>query len=67
MANYQGPARNAHGSAYWLTVGWWWIPAKWLGRVSLWVLFLPLGIWRSVVNGRKKRDARERRGWQQAA
>jgi hypothetical protein len=30
----------------------------WLGRVSLWVLFLPLGLWRSVRHGRKKSEER---------
>jgi hypothetical protein len=61
--SYQGPARTAHGSVYWLLVGWWWAPAKWIGRVALWVLFFPLGIWRSYANNRKKRDLRERRGY----
>jgi hypothetical protein len=31
---------------------------KWLGRVSLWVLFLPLGLWRSVRHGRRKSEKR---------
>lgn len=31
-------------------------PVFWLGRVSLWVLFLPLGIWRSLKHSQKKRD-----------
>lgn len=62
-ATYRGPARTAHGTGWWLLIGWWLAPAKWAGRVLLWVLFLPLGIWRSVVNNRKKRDARERRGY----
>lgn len=56
------PARTAHGPAYWALVGWWWNPLKWLGRVALWVLFFPLGIWRSVVHSRKERDAKMRRG-----
>ena len=34
-------------------------PIFWLGRVALWVLFLPLGIWRSVVHGRKKSERRQ--------
>jgi hypothetical protein len=34
-------------------------PILWLGRVSLWVLFLPLGLWRSVVHGRKKSEKRQ--------
>jgi hypothetical protein len=29
-----------------------------LGRIALWILFFPLGIWRSVVHGRRQRDAR---------
>lgn len=29
-------------------------PFFFLGRISLWVLFLPLGIWRSLVHHRKK-------------
>jgi hypothetical protein len=26
----------------------------WLGRMTLWVLFFPLGIWRSLRHHRKK-------------
>lgn len=29
-------------------------PVFWLGRVSLWVVFLPLGVWRSLRHHRKK-------------
>jgi len=29
-------------------------PFFWLGRVVLWVVFFPLGIWRSVRHTRKK-------------
>jgi len=29
-----------------------------LGRISLWLLFLPLGLWRSIRHGRKKNNAR---------
>ena len=29
-----------------------------LGRVTLWVCFFPVGLWRSIVHGNKKRDAR---------
>ncbi len=61
---YHGPARTAHGWAYWLSVGWWWEPLKWLGRVALWIVFWPLGLWRSIRHGRKTREARERRGYQ---
>lgn len=60
---YQGPAHTAHGWVYWLVVGWWWEPTKWLGRVSLWIVFWPIGLWRSVRHGRKNREARERRGY----
>jgi hypothetical protein len=60
---YRGPSRTAHGAGYWLAVGWWWEPAKWLGRVSLWLLFLPVGLWRSVRHSRKNREGRERRGY----
>lgn len=31
---------------------------KWLGRVSLWIVLLPVGIWRSVRHGRKQSEAR---------
>lgn len=34
-------------------------PIFWLGRVSLWVLFLPLGLWRSVRHGRKQSEVRQ--------
>lgn len=29
-------------------------PFRFIGRVLLWVFLLPVGIWRSVVNRRKK-------------
>lgn len=29
---------------------------KWLGRVVLWILLLPVGIWRSFRHGRKKSE-----------
>lgn len=32
---------------------------KWLGRVTLWIVFLPLGLWRSIVHGRKKSERRQ--------
>lgn len=56
------PARTAHGPAYWIFIGWWWGPAKWIGRVFLWLFLLPVGIWRSIVHDRNKREARQRRG-----
>ena len=65
MTEYVPPAKTAHGPTYWVLVGWWWAPLKWLGRVALWVVFFPLGIWRSVVHSRKTRDAKTRRGHQQ--
>src|SRR4051812_11698543 len=40
---YRGPARTAHGPLYWLLVGWWWGPAKWMGRVLLWLVLWPVG------------------------
>lgn len=60
---YRGPAHTAHGGAYWALVGWWWEPAKWLGRVSLWVVFFPLGWWRSARASRKRAEQRQRRGY----
>lgn len=60
---YRGPAKHAHGAAYWWLVGWWWEPLKWLGRMSLWLVFFPVGLWRSLRHGRKNREARERRGY----
>lgn len=35
-----------------------WNFVKWLGRVMLWLVFLPLGLWRSIRHGRKKDLAR---------
>lgn len=34
-------------------------PVFWLGRVTLWVLFFPLGIWRSVRHAQKKNIRRQ--------
>lgn len=34
-------------------------PVFWLGRVTLWVLFFPLGLWRSVRHGRKESERRQ--------
>lgn len=31
-------------------------PFTWLGRVTLWFLLLPVGIWRSIHHGRKKTE-----------
>lgn len=33
-------------------------PFTWLGRVLLWLVFFPVGIWRSVHHGRKKTERR---------
>lgn len=56
------PARTAHGAGYWLTVGWFWSPAKFVGRACLWLVFWPAGLWRSWRHGRKADAARARRG-----
>lgn len=32
-------------------------PFTWLGRVVLWLLFWPLGLWRSIRHGRKRDQA----------
>jgi hypothetical protein len=57
-------ARRAHGAAYWILVGWWWGPAKWLGRVLLWLFFFPLGIWRSIRHSQRKTELKALRGQQ---
>lgn len=62
-STYRGPARNAHGAAYWTLIGWWWEPVKWAGRMALWIFVFPVGVWRSLRRGRKNREARERRGY----
>lgn len=46
--------------AWWLLVGWWWAPACWVGRVLLWLIFWPVGLWRSLRHGAKKDRARAR-------
>ena len=33
-------------------------PFLWLGRVLLWIVFLPLGLWRSIRHGKKKSEQR---------
>jgi hypothetical protein len=33
-------------------------PIFWLGRVLLWIVFLPIGIWRSLRHHRKKSERR---------
>ena len=58
------PNRNP-SAAWWLTIGWWWRPLCWVGRVTLWLVAWPLGLWRSVRHGRRKRD-RQDRAWAEA-
>lgn len=36
-------------------------PFRWLGRVLLWVVFFPLGIWRSYVNYQRKKERRQQK------
>ncbi len=60
---YGAPARHAHGMFYWLIIGWWWGPLKWMGRVSLWLLMWPLGLWRSYRHSQSKQESRMRRGY----
>lgn len=33
-------------------------PFFWVGRVLLWIVFWPLGLWRSIRHGRKKSERR---------
>ena len=33
-------------------------PFTWFGRVLLWVVFLPIGLWRSIHHGRRKETDR---------
>ncbi len=35
-----------------------WSFMKWCGRVTLWLVFLPLGLWRSIKHGQKQRQER---------
>lgn len=58
---YPRPARTAHGLGYWLFVGWWWGPTKWVGRVLLWFFLFPVGIWRSIRHSQKAEGRRWRR------
>jgi hypothetical protein len=34
-------------------------PLFWFGRVSLWLLFFPLGLWRSIRHGKKQSERRQ--------
>ena len=60
---YRGPAHTAHGTAYWLLVGWWWEPMAWAGRMLLWLIFPVLGLWRSARKGQRNKESRARRGY----
>ena len=42
------------GLLWWLLVGWWWAPACWLGRVVLWLVAWPVGLWRSIRHSQRK-------------
>lgn len=66
MPVYAAPAATSHGAGYWIFVGWWWGPAKFLGRLLLWIVFCPVGLWRSIVHHTDKRHDRMRRGITQA-
>jgi hypothetical protein len=35
-----------------------WDFTKWVGRVTLWLLFWPIGLWRSIHHSHTKRDKR---------
>ena len=39
-------------------LSWPWDFLKWLGRVTLWLVFWPLGLWRSLHHSQAKRDKR---------
>jgi hypothetical protein len=39
-------------------VGFIWGTLTRLGRILLWFVLLPVGLWRSIRHGRKKRDQR---------
>jgi hypothetical protein len=34
-------------------------PIFWLGRVTLWIVFFPLGLWRSIRHGKKESERRQ--------
>lgn len=55
-------AAHAHSLTYWLLLGFWWAPTKWLGRVILWLTFWPLGLWRSHRAAQRKTELKVRRG-----
>lgn len=45
---------------YFLLIGWWLEPLKLLGRILLWLVAWPFGLWRSIRHGQQK-DARKAR------
>lgn len=49
----QQPRRRRPGLLWWLLIGWWWRPACWCGRVLLWLVAWPLGLWRSIKHGQR--------------
>jgi hypothetical protein len=58
-------AKKSGKTLYWVTIGWMvalakplWVVLKKVGRIVLWIVLLPVGLWRSIVHGRKKRDRR---------
>lgn len=34
-----------------------WAATKWAARVALWIVFWPVGLWRSIRHGRNRRHA----------
>lgn len=49
-----GRGQRRPGLVWWLTVGWWWRPCCWAGRVLLWLVAWPLGLWRSLRHSQRK-------------
>lgn len=41
-------------TTWWLLIGWWWAPLCWAGRVLLWLVAWPLGLWRSLRHHARK-------------
>lgn len=52
---------RAHSVTYWCTVGWWWEPLCWSGRVMLWLFAWPVGLWRSHRHAQRNDTARAQR------
>jgi hypothetical protein len=40
-------------------------PLFWLGRVLLWIVFWPIGLWRSVRHGRRKSERRQQEAFRE--